>query len=115
MLRGTVISWIAVVAAAFSIPAHAQLGPLLVNPTSYQCYRVKVQSLQQNQQLPYVTDQFRKIEAVNIDLSQPVYLCAPATIYELNGVTPARDERTHYLCYYEHTLPPLNRNSPKSS
>ena len=72
--------------------AQAQKNPPGVNPTHYQCYRVKPLDPQFKPRKVKLRDQFGASAA---EVIRPVMICAPTT---KNNLKP-RDTRTHYVCY----------------
>jgi hypothetical protein len=72
--------------------AYAQKNPPRVNPTHYQCYRVKPLDPQFKPRVVELRDQFGKSRA---KVLRPLFLCAPTDKNKLR----ARDRITHYLCY----------------
>lgn len=87
------------------VPAFAQDGrnPRGVNPTHYQCYTVETSN--EPATLKVLRDQFGVSEQVK--LGKAVMLCAPTG---KNGVAP-KDTITHYLCYEDLGVKPVNRKA----
>ena len=86
-------------------PAIAQNGknPNRVNPTHYQCYTVAASN--EPATIKALRDQFGVSEPVKLD--KAVMLCAPTA---KNGVA-AKDRVTHYLCYEDEGVKPVNRKA----
>lgn len=95
------------IAILFSLgaPAFAQDGrnPRGVNPTHYQCYTVAASN--ESATLKILRDQFGVSEQVK--LGTAVMLCAPAG---KNGVA-TKDTVTHYLCYEDERMKPVNKKA----
>lgn len=81
---------------AFAFGAHAPAyakDPPGVNPTHYQCYRVK----QINRFRPVGVKLADQFGVASVRVIRPVYLCAPT---DKNG-EGLKDKDTHLLCYQD--------------
>ena len=105
-MKTTITPLVIVVAGAFGLgaPAHAQgANPRGVNPTHYQCY--KVEATTKEIVLKSLRDQFGA--AAPVKVTTPLFLCAPT---DKNGVA-AKDKTTHYLCYQDDGVKPVNKKA----
>ena|SRR3989304_891730 len=94
-MRTTSIATLAATVAlalAAHAPAYAK-DPPGVNPTHYQCYRVK----QIKRFKPVAVKLADQFGVAGVKVIQPVYLCAPT---DKNG-EGLKDKDTHLLCYQD--------------
>ncbi|MEA3024512.1 MAG: hypothetical protein QOK01_3364 [Alphaproteobacteria bacterium] len=105
-MKATITRLAIVIAGAFGLaaPAHAQgANPRGVNPTHYQCYKIDAPAKQVT--VKSLRDQFGT--AGPVTLGAPLFLCAPT---DKNGVA-AKDKTTHYLCYQDDGVKPVNKKA----